>query len=153
VEGPGPGQLGLPEQLRRERLVDMERRLAQYRRSAFGVLGLALLASVPSLGWLWLIPLSATVAIFLVTDRLVQASAHAARWAALGWAISPLTIALSVALTGGPESPATAPRGRARPADRPAEPRRAVAALRRARAAPGADRVPDRRPRSFQGHQ
>ena len=38
---------GLHSQLRRERLLDIEERLRPYRRRAFAVLGLALLAAGP----------------------------------------------------------------------------------------------------------
>jgi diguanylate cyclase (GGDEF)-like protein len=108
VEGPRPGQHALPEELRRERLVDIEQRLARYRRAAFAVLAVGLLASGPWLGWLWLIPLGLAGAAFAVTDRLIRTSTRPERWAAASWAMAPLMIAVSVALTGGPESPALA---------------------------------------------
>ena len=84
----------------------MERRLKPYRLAAFGVLGLALVASGPTFGWWWIIPLAAALAAFSVGDRLRGNSPHPERWAAVSWGISPLMIAVSVALTGGHESPA-----------------------------------------------
>src|SRR5436190_1749567 len=96
----------LPAELRRERLVDIERRLARHRRVAFVVLAIGLLASGPWLGWWWLLPLGVAAVAFAVTDRLVETSTHPFKWAAAGWAVSPLMIAVSVALTGGPDGPA-----------------------------------------------
>lgn len=96
----------LPAELRRERLVDIERRLARHRRVAFVVLAIGLLASGPWLGWWWLVPLGVAAVAFAVTDRLVETSRHPFKWAAAGWAVSPLMIAVSVALTGGPDGPA-----------------------------------------------
>lgn len=96
----------LGEELRRERLLDMESRLARYRLLAFAVLGVGLLASGPWLGWWWLIPLAAAAAAFGVADRLLVSSQRPERWVAAGWAVSPLMIAVSVALTGAADSPA-----------------------------------------------
>jgi diguanylate cyclase (GGDEF)-like protein len=94
--------------LQRERLLDMEARLKPFRRVAFGVLALALLVSSPELGWWWIAPLAAALAAFSIGDRLKLEGAHPEYWAAASWAVSPLMIAVSVALTGGPESPALA---------------------------------------------
>jgi diguanylate cyclase (GGDEF)-like protein len=92
--------------LRRERLLDMETRIGIYRRRAFAVLALALIASGPWIGFWFLLPLLAALAASMICDRLVRARKHAHRWAAVGWGISGVMIALSVALTGGPDSPA-----------------------------------------------
>ncbi len=97
---------GLPEQLRRERLLDMEKRLVGWRRAAFGVLAVALVACAPWYGLWWLIPLSAALVAFAVADRFIERSPHPARWMAAGWAIAPVMIATSVALTGAADSPA-----------------------------------------------
>jgi diguanylate cyclase (GGDEF)-like protein len=94
------------EQLRRERLLDLEGRLRPYRLAAFAVLGLALLASGPWQGWWWLIPLAGALGAFSVGDRLRGRSAMPERWVAASWAVSPLMIATSVALTGGLHSAA-----------------------------------------------
>lgn len=98
----------LSEQLRRERLLDMEGRLRPYRRRALLVLAAGLVASGAWIGWWWLIPLAAAAAAFGASDRLMTASARPELWAAAGWAIAPLMIAVSVALTGGPSSPGVA---------------------------------------------
>jgi diguanylate cyclase (GGDEF)-like protein len=97
---------GLPEQLRRERLLDMERRLVKWRRAAFAVLAVALVACAPWYGLWWLIPLSVALVAFAVADRFLEQSPHPARWMAAGWAIAPVMIAVSVALTGAADSPA-----------------------------------------------
>jgi diguanylate cyclase (GGDEF)-like protein len=98
--------LDLGVQLRRERLLDMEGRVARVRRRAFAVLALSLIASGPWVGYGFFLPLAAAAAAFALTDRMLRSSARPERWAALGWGISPLTIAVSVALTGGPDGPA-----------------------------------------------
>jgi len=96
----------LAAQLRHERLVDMESRLGVYRRRAFAVLALALVASGPWIGFWFLIPLAAALIASMVADRFVRTRKHAHRWAAAGWGISGVMIAASIALTGAAGSPA-----------------------------------------------
>ena len=93
----------LTEQLGRERLLDMEARLGPVRRRAFAVLGLALLAAGPWVGFEFLIVLAGALATFAVADRRMHRSRHPERWAAFAWAVAPLVIAGSAALTGGRE--------------------------------------------------
>ena len=100
-----PARFG-EDQLRRERLLDLEKRIQPYRRAAFAVLALALVASGPWEGWWWLLPLGGALAAFSVGDRLCARSPRPERWVAASWAVSPLMIALSVALTGDLHSPA-----------------------------------------------
>jgi diguanylate cyclase (GGDEF)-like protein len=95
----------LSDQLRRERLLDLEERIAPYRRGAFAVLGVGLILSGPSLGWWWLIPLAFATLAFVVADRRLARSDRPELWVAAGWAVSPLMIAVSVALTGAADSP------------------------------------------------
>jgi diguanylate cyclase (GGDEF)-like protein len=102
------GAAGLSEELRRERLLDLEDRMAPFRRRAFAVLGISLLIAGPWEGWWWLIPLAAALAAFAFVDRKIGDSPHPERWMGAGWAVSPLMIAISVALTGAYGSPATA---------------------------------------------
>ena len=99
---------GLHNQLRRERLLDIEERLRPYRRRAFAVLGVALLAAGPWVGWQWLAPLAAAALVFPVCDRQMTRSQRPELWAATAWAFACLMIGVSVALTGGPDSPAIA---------------------------------------------
>ncbi len=96
------------DHLRRERLLDMEQRIRPYRLATFGVLGLSLLISGPILGWWWLIPLAAALGAFYAGDKLRANSDRPERWAAVTWGVSPLMIAVSVALTGAAGSPAAA---------------------------------------------
>src|SRR5918992_2210744 len=96
----------LTDQLSRERLLDMEARLGPVRKQAFAVLALALIAAGPSIGFEFLIPLAAALAGFAITDRRLRKSPRPAMWAALGWAVSPLIIAVCAALTGAASSPA-----------------------------------------------
>jgi diguanylate cyclase (GGDEF)-like protein len=104
----GQEEPGLPEQLRRERLLHIERRFTRHRRWAFGVTALALAASVPSLGVLVMTPLIGVALLLTVTDRMMQRTREPGRWAAFAWYVSPLMVGASVALSGGPTSPATA---------------------------------------------
>ena len=67
---------------------------------------MALLVSGPALGWWWLIPLGLALGAFYVGDRVRDGSRRPERWIAVTWCVSQLMIAVSVALTGGPESPA-----------------------------------------------
>jgi diguanylate cyclase (GGDEF)-like protein len=96
----------LSYQLRRERLLDMEGRLARVRVRAFVVLGLSLLASGPWVGYWFLLPLAGAGLAFAAADRRVRRSRHPERWAAIGWGVAPLAIAVSVALTGAADGPA-----------------------------------------------
>ena len=96
----------LGDQLRRERLLDMETRLARVRRRAFVVLALSLVASGPWLGYWFLVPLAAAGVGFAATDHVMRAARRPERWAAVGWAIAPVAIAVSVGLTGGADGPA-----------------------------------------------
>jgi diguanylate cyclase (GGDEF)-like protein len=96
----------LTDELRRERLLDIEARLHRHRAPAFAILAVALIASGPWIGWMWLIPLVPALGAPLLTRRAMAVSPTPERWAAAGWAISPAMIAISVALTGGPKSSA-----------------------------------------------
>jgi diguanylate cyclase (GGDEF)-like protein len=91
---------------RRERLLDMERRVRRYRAACFAILGLALASAGPSVGWLWLVPLAAGFCGFAVADRFMQASPRPGLWVAGAWGLLPLLLAGAVIATGGPTSPA-----------------------------------------------
>ncbi len=93
------------EAVSRERLLDMEKRLKPQRRVAFAILAVALLATAPKLGWWWLAPLSLGLAGFAVADRYLASSPRPHAWAAGAWGVTPLILAVSIAATGGPESP------------------------------------------------
>ena len=68
----------------------------------------ALLISGPWDGWWWLLPLACALLAFQVGDRMQRRSARPERWVAASWAVSPLMIAVCVALTGAIDSPALA---------------------------------------------
>jgi diguanylate cyclase (GGDEF)-like protein len=90
---------------RRERLLDMERRVQRYRAACFAILALALTAISPQVGWWWLAPLSAGFAGFAVADRFMNNSQRPQLWIAGAWSALPLLLAGAVIATGGPESP------------------------------------------------
>jgi len=92
----------------RERVVDMEQRLRPLRTWSFRVLASALLLSGPWLGWWTIIPLVAAGVAFAATDRGLERSARPEYRMAAAWTAAELAIAGSVALTGGPRSPAVA---------------------------------------------
>jgi diguanylate cyclase (GGDEF)-like protein len=91
---------------RRERLLDMERRVRRYRAACFAILALALASTGPAVGWLWLAPLAAGFCGFAVADRFMQASPRPWLWVAGAWGALPLLLAGAVIATGGPTSPA-----------------------------------------------
>ena len=86
----------------------MEQRLRPVRAWTFAILGAALIACGPWLGWWTVAPLLFAAAGFVFVDRNLGRFPKP-EWAlAAAWVFSQLMIALSVALTGGPESPAVA---------------------------------------------
>jgi len=91
---------------RRERLLDMQRRLRPYRTGCFAILAVALVAASSEQGWWWMVPLGVAFAGFAVVDRFMHRSAHPAIWVVTAWAITPLLLADAVVVTGGPTSPA-----------------------------------------------
>lgn len=93
------------DEVRRERLVDMEGRLKRYRMITFAILGMALLALGPRLGWGWLAPLFVAMGGFVIADHYLERSARPEAWIAAAWALSPALIFGGVVSTGGPESP------------------------------------------------
>jgi len=92
----------------RERVVDMERRIKPRRALSMVALGIGLIACGPWVGWWTLIPLVAAGAAFAVTDHGLQRSSRPEYRMAIAWVNSELAIAASVALSGGPRSPAVA---------------------------------------------
>jgi diguanylate cyclase (GGDEF)-like protein len=90
---------------RRERLLDMERRVRRYRAACFAILALALASAGPVAGWLWLAPLAAGFAGFAVADRFMQSSDRPWLWIAAAWGALPLLLAGAVIASGGPTSP------------------------------------------------
>ena len=86
----------------RKRMLDMEERVLPVRRRAAVIMVLAILASGPWLGW-W--PLGFVVGIlglFALADRLMPRLARPEFLMFGAWVGTALTIALAVALSGGP---------------------------------------------------
>jgi len=94
------------KEARRERLLDMERRVRRYRAACFAILALALASVGPQVGWGWLAPLAAGLCGFAVADRFMQASPRPWLWVAGAWGTLPLLLGAAVIATGGPTSPA-----------------------------------------------
>lgn len=92
----------------RERLLDMGKRLQGLRKIAFGLLGAALIASGPSVGWWTLLPLIAAAIAFRLGDRGLDDAPRPEFRLAAAWMFAQVMIATSVALTGGAESAAVA---------------------------------------------
>ncbi len=90
----------------RERMLDMDMRIQPLRLVALGVLGVALIVSGPWVGWWPLIALVVAGVFFKVAGARTEGSARPEYYLFAGWAGAELMIASSVALTGGPESPA-----------------------------------------------
>jgi diguanylate cyclase (GGDEF)-like protein len=93
------------EEARRERLLDMERRVRRYRAACFVILALALASAGPEVGWAWLVPLALGFGGFLVADRFMQSSPRPWLWIAAAWGLLPLLLGGAVIATGGPTSP------------------------------------------------
>jgi diguanylate cyclase (GGDEF)-like protein len=89
----------------RERMLDMDRRLVPVRRRSLIVLGLALIASGPWIGWWTLAPLLVAGAFFGVADRQIASMRRPEHALFAAWVGSEVMIAASVALTGGPTAP------------------------------------------------
>ncbi len=94
------------EDARRERLVDMERRVRRYRAACFAILAAALVSVGPQVGWWWMAPLAVGFCGFAVADHYMQESARPWLWVAGAWGALPLLLGVAVISTGGPTSPA-----------------------------------------------
>jgi diguanylate cyclase (GGDEF)-like protein len=87
----------------RERMLEMDQRIRPARRAAFGVLALGLLASGPWLGWWTLLPLGLAAIVFRTADEYIDRMERPEYGLFGAWVLSQVIIAISVALTGGPE--------------------------------------------------
>ncbi|HEY6758862.1 MAG TPA: GGDEF domain-containing protein [Baekduia sp.] len=97
-----------PEPADRVRAVDMEARLRPFRRASFITLAIALLLSGHWVGWWTLAPLAVAIVGFALVDRQLATARQPEFTIASAWLLSELVIAGSIALTGGPRSPAVA---------------------------------------------
>ena len=89
----------------RERMLDMDRRLQPVRRMAFGVVALGLLAGGPWLGWWTIVPVAIAAVLFRVADSQIERLDHPENAIFAAWVGSQVVIAISVAMTGGPNVP------------------------------------------------
>jgi diguanylate cyclase (GGDEF)-like protein len=103
---PKESLLAIRQEVRRERLLDMERRMRPYRTACFAILAVALASVAPEIGWGWLLPLAAGLGGFAIADRFMRTSKRPWLWIAAAWGLLPLLIAGAVVATGGPASPA-----------------------------------------------
>ena len=84
----------------------MERRIKPVRAAAMGILGAALIASGPWVGWWPVLVLLVSLGAFAVVDHRIEHASHPEYRMAAGWALSQLLIAGSIVLSGGSDSPA-----------------------------------------------
>jgi diguanylate cyclase (GGDEF)-like protein len=98
--------VSIHEEARRERLLDMERRVGRYRLACFAILALALVAGGgSSVGFWWIPLLGVGLAGFWVADRFMRTSARPMLWIAGAWAALPVLLTAAVLVTGGSTSP------------------------------------------------
>lgn len=95
----------LSDDVDRERMLDMDRRLQPVRRMALGVLALTLLLSGPWVGYWTLLPLVLAGGLFWFADRRVLASKRPEYGIFAAWAGSQVVIAIAVAIAGGAHEP------------------------------------------------
>jgi diguanylate cyclase (GGDEF)-like protein len=90
----------------RERMLDMDRLVAPVRQRSFLVMAAALLLCGPWMGWWTILPLAVAGVVFKLADDAVERVSHPEYLLFAAWAGAELMIEMSVALTGGPNSPA-----------------------------------------------
>lgn len=89
-------------------MLELDEQLRPVRATALGVLGLALLASGPWLGWWTLVPLALAAVGFRVAEGTLGGRRRP-EYALFGaWAMSEAIIAAACAVAGGPSVPTTA---------------------------------------------
>lgn len=93
------------DEVRRERLLDMERRLRPYRTATFAILAVSLSVAGPSVGWWWVVPLGVGFGGFIVADHFMHRSRHPAAWVAGAWAALSVLLAVAALVTGEAHSP------------------------------------------------
>jgi diguanylate cyclase (GGDEF)-like protein len=103
-----PGSWLIGGGMNRERLLDMDRLVAPVRQKSFVVIAAALLICGPWVGWWTIVPLAVAGVLFRLADGAVERVRHPEYLLFAAWTASQLMIEGSVALTGGPRSPAMA---------------------------------------------
>ena len=105
---PAPASWLISDSMDRERMLDMDRRVAPVRRKSFAVMAVALLLCGPWLGWWTLAPLAVAAILFKLADDAVERVTHPEYLLFAAWTGSQAIIATAVPLTGGAHSPAMA---------------------------------------------
>jgi len=95
-----------PTELDRGRVVDANERVRNIRLVGVAAVGVALLASAPWIGWWVLIPFAITAVNLVTVERRLVRSARPERVSMWAMVTTLLTLAIGVALSGGPKSPA-----------------------------------------------
>ena len=85
-------------------MLDMERRITPVRTAAMGMLGLALIAGGPWIGWWTLAPLGLAALGFRIAEPRTARTARPEYTLFAAWAATEIAIAISVALSGGPKT-------------------------------------------------
>jgi diguanylate cyclase (GGDEF)-like protein len=96
----------ISDSMDRERMLDMDRQIKPVRRRSFAVMAAALLLCGPWMGWWTIAPLAVAGVMFSLADSAVERLSRPEYLLFAAWAGSELMIEMSVALTGGPNSPA-----------------------------------------------
>jgi len=86
-------------------MLEMDQQLQPVRRTCFVIIGLALVASGPWLGWWTLAPLACAGVLFRVADTQIGRLAQPEYALFAAWVGSQLMIVISLALTGGGHAP------------------------------------------------
>jgi diguanylate cyclase (GGDEF)-like protein len=94
-----------PTPFDRERLIDMEAKIAPARALMFGSLGLGVLAGVPWFGWWILLPMLWVVVFYRLLLPWIERSPRPEYPIALAVGHAQVLLGLVVVLTGGPQSP------------------------------------------------
>jgi diguanylate cyclase (GGDEF)-like protein len=103
-----PSSWLITDELVRERMLDMDRRIKPVRERSFAVIAVTLLICGPWLGWWTIAPLAVAGVLFKLADDMLERVRRPEYMLFTAWAGSQLMIEVSVALTGGPRSPAMA---------------------------------------------
>jgi diguanylate cyclase (GGDEF)-like protein len=95
-----------PTAVDRERLLDMEPRIATTRKLMFACVGVGLLSAIPWFGWFTLVPLAWVVVSYPLLRPWVARSQHPEYPVMVAVLNAQITVGVAIALTGGPHSPA-----------------------------------------------
>jgi diguanylate cyclase (GGDEF)-like protein len=105
TEMPG-GTWLCPTEFDRARMLDMEQRLQVARAVMFGALGVGFAIAIPWLGWVPVGLVVVQVAAYALVKPMIARSARPEYPIALIVVLAQVLIAIAVAATGGPDSPA-----------------------------------------------